>query len=433
MAMQYNLKNRPLLIVILLALVFISLGFWFWFKPKELSENDNLAIESSAYKYLPYFIKAGEKLKKYWEFGEYPNLEEVINSCGELHWESSQTGVDYLNCNPQLFQCYFSGQIPGAEKEFEVEYNNKKETVQVAAYYPAVEILSRKKRYYQTLKDHSIEITLQLKSDSRIKYTINFSKTCNETFLPEKRYSHSQKTFISNDEKGDRDKVKEWDHKGVIYVDKYLVSKHDIFEWKLLNKIKGLKKNIFSWTEYADNLSLNEMKDYCHSRGKKLLSTRIYDAASFFRDESKEHLTSLFAWGDRNKGLISPRADFLDQYESGGKVPKRTCHKIPTKECLASFRSYEKDNISWMGIHDVMGGYLEAMDNQEYPYFNIKASSFYFDQFSPWHLLSHRFHWDGRGFESKNFTFDSSLLGTKGDAIEDSNIKVGFRCMREVQ
>ncbi len=429
--MQHKLKNRLILTVIFLFLLLIIV--WI-FKSNEFNSAKQEINASENYDYLPYFIKAGERLNHFWSSGSYPGLGEKVDTCGELHWEKLETGEDYLKCNPQLLQCYFSGQIPNAKKDFEIEFNNRKEVIKLFAKYPPVKNLSRKKRYYQTLRNYSLEVTLVLKSNPKVSYVINLERNCNETYLPKLEYSHSQEIFKMNEEKGERDNVKKWKNEKNIFIDQYLVSKHDVFEWKSLNNMRGLEKDIFSWTEYADNLTLNEMKDFCHDRGKKLISSRVHDAASFYRNlKEKEGLTSLFAWGDRNKGLISPRADFNDHYDKNDHVKERTCTKIPISECKERFRTFERDNISWMGIYDVMGGLLEAVDNQEAPYFNINASSFYFDRFSPWHILSHRFHWDGKAHKNKNFRFDSSLLGKKGDEIINENLKVGFRCMRVIQ
>lgn len=433
MTMLHKLKSRVFLTV--LFLLILGFGYWYFigFKSKALIQEKGSDTSINSIEFLPYFLKAGEKLKSYWETGDYPGIGSKIETCGEFHWEEDLAGKDYLKCNPQVLQCYFSNQIPEAKTFFEIEYNNKKKILHLNSDFPPLENYSRKKRFYKLLNDGTFKVSLSLKSNPSIKHTIILPNNCNEVYLPQLKYAHSQKIFGVEDSRENIDHIKEWENKKTIFVDKYLVTKRDVYEWKVSKGIKNLNKNIFEWYEYSDDLLLTEMKNFCHDKGKQLLSTRVFDAASFYRDlEKPEKMTSLFAWGNRNKGLISPRADFNDLYDDDKELSPRTCDKIPISGCQKKYKTFGEDNVSWMGMHDVMGGVLEALDNQETPYFNVKASSYYFDKYSPWHILSHRFNWDGRGFDSKNFNFESSLLSGAGDKILEEKIKIGFRCMSGV-
>lgn len=433
MTMQHKLKSRLFLTVFLIILGLIIYELYYKDKSKGLTSVSVSNLEAKNEELLPVFIKAGEVLQDIWENAQYPNISDQITECDEFHWELSKAGRDYLKCNPQLFQCYFSNQITNAKKTIDINYNDKQYELEILGEFPPIEIFSRKNRFYKRMDDGSIQIALRIKGKTG-KFYLNLPSFCNETYLPKGEYAHSQKLFGTESDQKNRDPLKIWKNETDVFIDQFLVTNREVFEWRTHTGNKNQNKNIFDWYEYSHDLTLKEMKDYCFFRGKKLLTSRAYDAASFYRDDSNpEKRTSLFAWGDRNQGLISPRADFNDYYEKSLEIDAKTCKKIPIEECGQKIKSFETNNVSWLGFHDVMGGYLEALDNQEAPFFNIKASSYYFDKFSPWHILSHRFHWNGRGFQEKDFVFESSLLGERGDPISVDDIKVGFRCMRELK
>lgn len=396
-------------------------------KPTEESKSLELSEEK-----IPVFPEeiinnATAKLNKLWRSGKY----DLSKECPELHWSEKEISREFLKCNVNAWQCHFS------QKENQLisfKFNEKSYSLKVVNAFNSIPSFSNEKRFYKGEKN-SIKVVLEF---SNYRYGVSFKSDCHQSFLPKREYSHSQIDFLDKGSKSvNYDLGVKWKNTKNIFIDKFLVRNKDIAYWK------SLKKESFSFEKEkaflpALNLSLKQMNAYCDFHNKKLLTSRIFDAASFYQDGFKRghSLPSLFTWGNRNKNShLNPSFEFLDNLAGDKvKISKKQCKQVYTKECKKIMKPvhYSKVNATWMGIYEISGFYPEALINHDSPYFNIKASSLYFDRFSPWHILSHRFHWDGIGHKVENFKFESSLLGVKGTEVHDDFIGVGFRCYQEL-
>jgi hypothetical protein len=196
-----------------------------------------------------------------------------------------------------------------------------------------------------------------------------------------------------------------------IYFDQHLVTNSEINEWIIFDKgasTKGLKP-VFLGNDLflpADNLSLNQMQNYCSFKGKHLMSAQVYDAATFLTQDRNR---SPYYWSKKsNEANIN-------------------CELIFSKECLAAKKwKINSTPPTWAGLYDSLGGLPEVVRNPIDPESNLKASSYYLSKNSPWHRLGFRAHWDGLEHSQRNFNFKGIDFANSAD-----NLRVGFRCMRE--
>jgi hypothetical protein len=197
-----------------------------------------------------------------------------------------------------------------------------------------------------------------------------------------------------------------------IYFDQNLVTNSDINEWVKYDhtestqglKVETIGNNLFL---PSTHLTLKQMQNYCSFKGKQLMSAHIYDAATFL---TQEKTRSTYYWTKKRNDV------------------KVSCDLVFFEECLAEKKwRANSSSPSWAGLHDSLGGVMEAFRNPVDSESNLKASSFYFPQHSPWHRLGFRAHWDGEANSLRNFDFKGL-----GPQREENSYQVGFRCMREV-
>ena len=250
-----------------------------------------------------------------------------------------------------------------------------------------------------------------------------FYDTCKNVKLPEGIYGLGE--F-----RGRNDFV--WENKnGNILFDRTLVARADILHWpgpsdkkrrEELHKKFGEKSHL----HYpAVGLSLVEMKNFCRFHGKKLMEAHVWDAASFIPEEKR---------GIRKKNVVRTpyfwmkgrRGSFLDSHETR-PLDSEDCVKAYVKECqdIVPLSEYIYGQPSWIGMFQILGGVMEALDNPFRPGRNLVISNRHLSRKSPWHRIGRRGYWDGKGLKMSNMNFGR---WTREDLLEDS-IEIGFRCM----
>ena len=103
---------------------------------------------------------------------------------------------------------------------------------------------------------------------------------------------------------------------------------------------------------------------------------------------------------------------------------------------MVPYKKHSIESSSWVGLYQVLGGVPEVVFNPIQNNKNLKLSSFYFASNSPWHELGKRAYWDGSDFKEKNIFWKEEIDFDKGIKLESktsSDIKIGFRCMRNLR
>ncbi len=371
-------------ILVSLFLAFFTLAFmWFLFKGKghfSSKETKKFASEQD----WVHLANAIKKIHYLWESGDYPYLGEMPCSAD---WDPEYVSRDILKCNAEVLECHLN-------------YQEKNGLVSIGQVQDSVFLRKNNKFISKDKNNDGINVTF-LFGDNEIK-KVNLQSRCHETYLPKGKYTYSPLNMENALDNIDREESKQWINDKEIFIDKFLVTRKD-YNLIMNKKLKNSERSYFP----VDDISIKKMHEYCRVQNKKLLSAKLYDAMTY-SDLAKINL-------------------FED-------ITKISCNVIYSKNCIGKkeLKFQDTNNVSWMGTYDIRGGILEAVDNENDKDFNVVSSSFYFNSDSFWHNLTHRFQWNGLGHREVDFRFISSVTGEKLKLIESNDIKVGFRCYREI-
>ena len=390
-------------ISLLILSTFAGLSYYFYQR-----EARQLTYQRDAYQIL---VKGASKVRDIW------NEAPIHFACGEL---KKLVDVDpvYFQNNPDYLDCFLSkGKILVRHKgkDFYVlaRRNSSNRFLKVVARSldprPMIPLYGVYFELYIENEPKSLHLSFILEPNRL------------EVALPARIYAYGQ--FKERDD---------WRFDTLnrsILIDRFMVSYRDIAEWVYLDKLNPLAQKVsfptskLEWVKPAIGLSIEQMQAFCAFRGKQLLPAHIYDAASFMPvdlDEARPQkvVRGPYPWSYQRK-LQFVGDDFDVQY----------CQKVYSADCIgnAPFEFFDRRQSSWIGMAQLLGGYMEYLHNPLYPKENVKASSFYFDYQSSFHQLGKRLSWDSQGFGYKNFewTNEGAPLG------EYTKYKIGFRCMRE--
>ena len=372
-----------------LLIIYVCIFFYRSQSIENVEQNSPLSQSSEAH-WLKY-LKGVKELKRIWSTGDYPNIDEI--SCENFHWPSLKkfVGTEYLKCNGLAFQCFLSDLKKNFNSEFEFYHLEKKEIIKIG----------EKSRLLGKFRGYFLDT-----SQGDIQKSLIFENKCQEVYLPKGEYIFSPLNYGLDIGTKKREVSENWENKKNIFIDKFQVTHFDLYTSKN-DKFKKLIdfKRLF---RPVTQLSFLEMKEYCESIDKKLLTAKLYDAMNLQGKRIKELLVE------------SNGSECLDFYHRDCFVKKEKMFYLST------------DNVSQIGTYDIRGGAFEAVQNDEHPFFNLIASSMYFGPKSYWHNITHRTHWDGLGHKRKNFNFISSITGEYLESINGKNLKVGFRCYRDL-
>ena len=170
------------------------------------------------------------------------------------------------------------------------------------------------------------------------------------------------------------------------------------------------------WALPASGLTAQQMELYCDFRGKRVVDTLVYDAASFFpTDMGKptyiDRQFPPFPWSRRRLGH-----QLLTAQDDQSSFDKAICSDILTLECSQKMKTLQSSPFqrkSWTGMRELLGGHPEYLQNPVNPRYNLRASSFYLTTASPLHRLGRRAQWNGESFEAANVTFGKKAIFPK--------------------
>lgn len=353
-------------------------------------------------KELEFLLAGAKRLSQKWREGDSEGLWKTNQlNCPKSLGPAFQVGSEFLKCNPRYILCLME------EKGLKINIDgDEREVVLHEADYHLVTPANANIR---NLVRASYLFELKLKNGTK-SLPLLLEEDCREVFLPERIYKY--KNFV-------------WDnYHANIFIDKFPVTFMEISDWLRFSPQEGkikfdLPKTQEGLAQYAHGLNMEQMKSYCAFKGKQLMSSEVYDAASFYPadlDNPQEEtiLNAPYPW-TRKKKISGEEA---------------LCSKIYSEECLTKVPliPLSNDATTWSGMFLALGGPLEALYNPVDPDLNLKASSFYFPFESSWQQLGLRAHWDGEGNTERDFDWGKGQLRPK--ALDQ--YQIGFRCMRTV-
>ena len=310
-----------------------------------------------------------DTVSRAWVEGGVDTLSsEQQQFCSKIIDFKTKVTKDFYQCNPRFINCFLYG----------YSYKN---------YRP----IKFKDNYFEYSKLGDPIVTFAKNKDDFFRIKLNDS--CSDVYLPSKKYSAGPRKVQSYI----------WDNFGqFVYIDKYYVSNLDVFNWKVRKKIKfsELEKNIDKEL-YRPNttLSTEDKRLYCYHHGKKLLESRYFDAASFIPDK------------EDNPKLVRK---FPYHWTKRRQVDEKKCYHVYARGCESQreYKFYEGLSTSWIGMHFVLGNYMEYLPNKFVKELDLKLSSFYLLKESLWHEIGKR---GTLGKDDKKFFKDQE--------------GVAFRCM----
>ena len=473
-------KLDSYLIIILILLIVLLLNFFKLDRTSGLFEFANININSqrieSTFGWGPEEWKSASSATKLLE-----TLWRKPEEISEIDWENSKCSefvlpipFSFLNkrlwrSNPHLLQCYFQKQIPtitngkknrfgnvisfrkndksGFEDGFIVVYDGKKKIHFYLDFIDSSQsFYSIDKRVYKIIRRSQekggliprfgIKVNLKSIEWPNFSMTVFLTETGIDKILPSGQYFYGpeKSQLLANDRSKEilSDSIKNgvnqdrellWDNFGREYfIDLFQVTVQEVNDYFLaIQQLQNLLPNQEIWNFPATHLSLDQQKSFCRFRGKELLTAMLFDAATFFKngaEDPPQH--SKYSWGKTDINQLS-------------KNPKDICRFFLASKCLLNEENlYSPDNISWMGIYQIMGGYPESLDNNIVPYYNVKISNVFIENNSPLHFLGERLHWNGKFKDESMIEGGTSSQYNKiKNKNKIDNLGTAFRCYRE--
>ncbi len=309
--------------------------------------------------------------------------------------QSENISPGFLKCQPAYLDCFARGEA-GVEPYFKITQENKIINVQFKLLSNGSfgKWISKAEMREENFPVSGLLVHLEVEGQGI--WPVILEDTCRDQFLPQRFYSYGARA-----EKGENHLEMMWDNFGrFIFVDKYLVSRMDWSLWKNTSMPQDPALPV-------TGIEISEQEAYCSSRDARRLDAIIWDAATMTPPDLKRDRPQFIA-----KPWLPWSRDRRDTFfETALNDPEwrptmSDCKKAYVKECTSfSYRPYDMDNISWMGVNHVLGGTPEMMRNSVEPALIYKSSSKFESARSPAHQL-----------------------GIRTEKTNES----GFRCYREI-
>jgi hypothetical protein len=380
-----NLSRNIISNIFLFAVVFILLPVsWYFFLGGK--EQFTKTPKVSLYEELPDFLS---QLNRRWRYGD---IEGHWGSdrfqCSDIPILPDNIHLDFLRCNPAYLKCVFSGQIKS------IDSNIKTKSFKFNADLNSFLIVER-----GDLKIDFIE------KNTKKAFSVKLENYCHNSFLPQKVYSAGLDNYSED----------LWDnYNRQLFVDKNYVTNWDIEKWKT-GKFEVSTKYL---VKPSLDLSLQKRKEYCHSVGKTLLQSHIFDAVSFYpsKIENDFLFKSKYPWSKSNRFDVE-------------KIEKENCKKLYSSECrkTLSIKSYSNLSVGWSGIYNILSQEMESFENIFHKKANLKVSNASLKRNSDWHANGLRANWNGLYLSKNSFEFLEQGLGRA--IIVDKIGGVAFRCL----
>jgi hypothetical protein len=386
----------PLIISSFIILIFYIL---FYYYKNDNSEIDQIIRKQKAHK---KFLEFSESIRDIWFQGRIRRrLESKIKSC------MRNGPQDFLRCNPDYLNCVLAAGVKNFDPGIKVIPFTQDRFLKVVA-----------RSLNQGIGIPRYGVVIKVLVD-KFKFQFALEDFCGESYLPQRVYAHGP--FKAGEEDW------RWDNfNRIIIVDKHLVTNREYLEWKNLLGHPVLKKKM-NLSSPVVHLLPDEMMKFCSFRGKQLMNSLVFDAATFFPgDLNKKRpmrvFRSPYPWSRVKSDAFLYQARYYEDFI----FKNQYCKKAYTFECQSSFSysSFQFKANSWRGLSNILGGKMEYMKNPVYPKENLKSSSKYFLATSKVHELGKRDFWNGMGHFSEHFSFEIN------PEIIPKSFEVGFRCMR---
>ena len=197
-----------------------------------------------------------------------------------------------------------------------------------------------------------------------------------------------------------------WDNYGQnVEIDARYVTNFDIDIWRRSQGLEGPATR-YALARPSIDLSLEEKKSYCNFKSGQLLTSRVFDAATFYPAKGSHEYVYKFPYP------WTKRKDELDQVD---------CKKIFTRECDQKEYEYHSTySPSWSGVFQSLGSYAEIFDNKFLPVADLKLSSMLLPLSSPWHKL---------GLRASSEREDLSAYNGRSLEMPIENRRSAFRCV----
>lgn len=400
----------PKIILILGTLGVLGIILLFFQSPAELPRLTRKP--STQEKLFAQVIEAAlPQVREIWERGDNFIPREGTQCPQEIHF-SSGVGRSYYQCQPHLWQCFWSGGLKDKTPSIKVDLFGQTYHVQARRSFPSIPQISSDQRFYQVAKltasgtGHHVGMVVELEVSElpgRIQPLI-LTDTCRDVYLPERVYGYGK--AIKNQANFN------WDNFGRrIFIDKFYVSQQQVNEWRILS---GQADKLITEPEFWPHpafLSLEEQKNYCAFYGKRLLEAKFFDAATMTPvDLSKPIPEMILRPATPWQRDISKTFLGVARINPDYQLTPLDCQLAQVMGC--SERFYSTDSASWMGIFFGLGFSPESFRNPIEPKKNLKLSSRYLAASSEWHELGLRSEWTGKKDETER--------------------PVAFRCYEEV-
>lgn len=384
---------------------------------------------------LEVLLLASKKLGRLWREGDIDNLWRG----GRIKCPfDKNVGESYLRCNPVFIDCVLENyadnflDLLGANY-FKIKHESGDYQVVAKKSFASnkfYKVITRSNTDGVKIPAHAIMVELYIKGIPSFSLKVLLESSCKEVFLPRRVYASGTSGW-------------RWDNfNRSIFVDKYLVTNSDISDWFTFGNVsEEVRKEVkipsdpLKLSEPATNIKMKHMKSYCLFRGAELLRSHVFDAAAFYPVDLgdiylKSMIMSPYPWTKKERRSFL----YAAQNNPDFVFNKSFCDRVYSRECLKheSYRPFDNQSGSWAGVFQILGGYPEAFENKVEEFYNLKASSFYFNLRSRWHRLGQRAYWNGEGFFGKDFNWTVGKYNLDMPSLtgEEDFFRIGLRCMR---
>lgn len=335
---------------------------------------------------------ARPQILKLWEDGDRFFPKEGTTCSDEIVHEKN-VGRSYYQCNPHFWQCYWQ---EGVKKFPSIEVDIFGQTFHIVAKasFDPQNPVSPSPRYSKFFhrKGEDFPLNYGYIVDMMVKEIPGFSQpliladTCRDTYLPQRIYAYGKV-------KDKKDEGFLWDNfDRDIFIDRFYVTNRHINEWRL-----ALGQNIITDRTLWPKPALLPKKDqiaYCAFLGKRLLEAKLFDAASMTPGDLKDPMTRTFDRPDTPwQRDISKTFLGMSRINPDYQLTPLDCQLAQVEGCKESY--FTTDSATWMGMNFSLGFFPESLTNDIEPEKNLKKSSRFLAQASPWHELGALSGWDG--------------------------------------
>ena len=382
-----------------------------FFRPRPETRIKQLAPASTEKLFAQVILAAQPQVLKLWEDGDRLLKKNGVSCNSEILFDQN-VGRSYYQCQPHLWQCYWSG---GLKKDTALKIDLFGQTFHVRAKpsFSPVPAYSAEPRFYEILKGpkqglnfhYGVLVELTLDEVPDMTWPLILTDTCRDVYLPQRIYGYGK----TDPKKNDQGFL--WDNfDRQIFIDKFYISNQQQNEWRVLTgKVNNIITDRTKWAHPAI-LSSKEQKSYCSFWGKRVLEAKLFDAATMTPPDLSNSLPERIPrpqtpWQrDLGKSFLG-----MSRINPDYQLTPLDCQLAQVQGCTDKY--FTTDSVTWMGMNFALGFYPEALINHIEPSKSLKLSSKFSPAESKFHELGIRAHWKGR---------------------PETDLPVAFRCYEEV-